>query len=225
MNVTVACEGAGEGLLEPVQEELGYIDPKVFGAAHQLVDRMIEEITGGKVGPLFYQQVRTRISPRGGGLTKLETVERILMGPADGEVFIELCVFIIDMDNKEAERSEYKKRVLELDYTSRAVLAIARQEFESWLISDESVVSDVSGSPFSNSKNSPEDMTRQQAKDALSAHLSNVTKSRKQANELLREIMERADLGVWRQKCPSFDVFYEELSDVVKQLRPGAVGR
>jgi hypothetical protein len=95
--------------------------------------------------------------------------------------------------------------------TSSIVIAVAREEFESWLIADETSAGQVLGRPLSRAPD-PESLGAREAKRTLADWMESIAPGARKEVRCL--IARTCDLDVVAQRCAAFQAFLDALRDV-----------
>jgi hypothetical protein len=167
--VVVYAEGAGELAGRDSSRQRGpgaVLTENELGSAHLLVRRCLERTR--QLAPdsvQFEEPLRTsRGKPaRGSMLHGRTTLRQLLLWP-DARRAPHLTVVFVDADGKEERQAELDAAVEGLSV--QAIVAVAIQEFEAWLIADPAALEAVIRKPLAPPK-PPERLGRQEAKKLL----------------------------------------------------------
>lgn len=212
LRVVLYAEGSGEtlgavSLLPAPGEPLG---EQMLGPGHVLVRRALSEARGVSPADVqFESPLRTRRGrvPRGSDFLRSTTLLQLLSW-ADPARQPNLAVVLVDADGDRQRRR--KLQSIARQVTVPAIVAVATQEFEAWLIADHATLSQVVGmkvEPVSE----PERLQPGEAKAGL-ARCGAVP-------QLRREIAERCDLRIVSHRCRAFARFLKDLKTIVIEPR------
>jgi hypothetical protein len=207
IRVVLYAEGALEAgvFRAPFGDELAEDEQ---GPAHVLVRRCIAAArTVPEPAVRFHRPQRTGrgLVPRGSLLLDRTTVRRLLSFPP-GRPRPEVGIVLVDADGDPA-----RQRLLEeltRDLAIRVATAVAIQEFEAWLIADDTAVAAASGRPFPTQR-APESMKPREAKQVLREHIAGCGT---EDAVVRRTIASRCDLAVVGSRCPAFEAFRAALA-------------
>jgi hypothetical protein len=180
-----------------------------LGSAHLLVRRCLEKtrsLTPDTVR--FEEPLRTsrgRLA-RGSLLHSRDTLRPLLFwaGPVKQP---DLALVLVDADGDD-ERQSLLDSAIE-GVPVEAVVAVAIQEFEAWLVADPDALKVVLRQPLASPK-PPEKPSRRQAKELLHRWCEQHAHSR-DAAELRRDLARQCDLDTLAQKCTAFASFLRKL--------------
>ena len=208
MKVVLYAEGRGEIAGAAGERPLtrARLPDSNLGAGHLLVKRCLEQAGVPEVcfeNPLLHKGREAR----GSDLLRAKTVRKLLAYPNSPP---DLAVILVDADEKAADR---RRSLLDAvsgrdSHLPRAVVAVAVQEFEAWLIAAHTTAQEVLETVL-DTPPSPEKMARGEAKECLQAWLQN---SERDHLELRRSIVAVCDLSEIARRCPSFRRLERELS-------------
>ncbi len=205
LRVALYAEGAAETGHGPGFGEI--LGEAELGPAHDLVSRCLTE--GGKVpdgAVLFVRPLRLKGKvARGSDLLAPVSARKLLAWPPRSRA-PSFAVVLADADG-DPSRRPFLERVV-AGAIVPAVVAVAVQEFEAWLIADHAAVSAATGMPFPTQK-SPEEMKPREAKQVLADAIG---RARREPQEVRRTIARTAALDVIASRCPAFHRFRAELS-------------
>lgn len=213
MRVVLYAEGAGETValrsMPPGPNE--QLQPSEWGPGHHLLARALARI--GQSAPVFHAPLRLgrgRV-PRGSDLLDVQNL-RVLCTWIRLEHLPNLVVILVDEDGNTQRRRDLAGAVEAFPSPpspSAIVVAVARQEFESWLIADPRTVTELSGRPF-DQPSAPESMKPGHAKETLQRHLLEAGKGA-EIGQVRTGIARHLDLDRLRKTCASFDSFLSDL--------------
>ncbi len=121
-------------------------------------------------------------------------------------------IVLVDEDEDSARRGRLRKDVDAFESppcVHRIVIAVAKQEFEAWLIADANAIQEALGSRFQQPPN-PESMKRGVAKETLQAAIATSPQAQNPFGVRV-DIARRTRLEVVRKACASFDTFMKDL--------------
>jgi hypothetical protein len=210
--VVVYAEGAGElagaKSLQPAPGS--QLTEEELGSAHLLVRRCLEKSRGLTADTVrFEEPLRTprgRLA-RGSILHSRDTLRPLLFwaGPIKEP---DLAIILVDADGDE-DRQRLLDNAIEGVFVE-AVVAVAIQEFEAWLVADPGALKTVLRQTLSTPK-PPEKLPRRQAKELLQQWCEQHARSR-DAAELRRDLARQCDLDTLAQRCTSFAAFLRKLN-------------
>lgn len=211
IRVVVYAEGAGElagaKSLQPSPGSL--LSEEELGSAHLLVRRCLEKARGlDSTHVQFEEPLRTPRGKvaKGSMLHSRETLRPLLLW-ADPRKQPDLAVVLIDADGDAGRQMLLEEAIEGIPVTT--VIAVAIQEFETWLIADPSALKSVLRKPLSPPK-PPEKLSRREAKELLQQWCDEHAGSR-DAAVLRRNLAEQCDLDTVSQKCTAFASFLRKL--------------
>jgi hypothetical protein len=94
----------------------------------------------------------------------------------------------------------------------RLVIGVAREEFEAWLLADVRTLRSVCKQPVEMPP-SPEQLERSEAKRRIEQWIASDAATNVERRSKRIEIARSCEIGVVRDRCPSFNAFYEGLRD------------
>lgn len=183
------------------------------GPGHVLVRRILVEERGAPEGAIQFEEGlkdgRARV-PRGSQLLRQNTLRKLLRwaNPARAP---QLVIVLVDRDGARGRREELRLAVRDLDQAP-CVIAVAREEFEAWLIADEGAAACILGRPVARSPD-PESLDPGVAKATFNEWLALGTPGEDQAR-IRRRIAERCKLGLIKGRCKAFEQFLDDLAEV-----------
>lgn len=216
MRIVVFCEGTAEsGALrrsfvspnQPLPEEQ-------IGPAHLLVQRCISREWGltrddmqFTSPPLLVSHRRNPRLPVGSDLRTGKNLIRLLRAWVREADVPDLALILIDQDGDRQIRTELQNAIRADSPCIRWILAVAIEEFESWLLADASALSQV----FSNGARiqRPEELGPRRAKTRITGFQPIDPTSTLPTRH--RRIVELMDLEIVREACPSFADFLRDL--------------
>ena len=216
LRVVLYAEGAGElgrGLALPPAP--GWpLEEERLGPAHVIARRSLERVRKVPVQAIQFEQgkrKRNTNEARGSDLLRKRTLLDLLAWPRE-DMRPEMAIVIVDEDGLRTRHRELKEWVAELRYgRPPTVIAVAREEFEAWLITDRSCVEEELGRPLGKA-GKPEVWEPKVAKQVLQRAIDESCGSDKaRAHALRRAICERCDLDVLERGSGSFRCFLEDL--------------
>ncbi|MBM7112396.1 DUF4276 family protein [Archangium primigenium] len=211
LRVVVYAEGAGEltGRDKSRQRRPGTpFTGEELGSAHLLMRRCLEhthDIATERIQ--FEEPLRLRARLPNGSDLQTERYLRQLLSWADEEFQPDLVIVLVDKDKDEAREARLKSYIQDLPVA--ALVSVAVQEFEAWLIADPQALKTVLRAPVSLPK-PPEQLGRRQAKQLLQ-EWSEQHASKHEPAEIRRQLAETCDLETLRQQCPAFAGFLQRL--------------
>lgn len=199
VTVVLLAEGSGEVKSSSIRGMGDTIPADDWGPAHFLFQRVIEASSSIPAAAVrFVEPARTNRGTvaKGSDLHEPRSVRRLLGYPIPVERPT-LAILLVDADGKKD-----RQRVLEdtiADLPGATVVAVAVEEFESWLLADADALKVVLDVDRAQLPARPEDLRPRESK-ALLSQLS------VDAPEAVREsLAKRIDLSVVAAACPSFD--------------------
>lgn len=209
--VVVYAEGAGElagsKSLQPAPGSA--LTEEELGSAHLLVRRCLEKSRSLDASNVrFEEPLRTERGRLAKGSTfhSPATLRRLLLW-GDATKQPDLAVVLVDADGDD-ERQGLLDSALD-GLPVEAIVSVAIQEFEAWLVADPSALKSVLRKPLASPK-SPEKFSRRQAKELLQQWCEEHASSR-DAAELRRDIARECDLDVLARQCTAFASFLRKL--------------
>ncbi|WNG53458.1 DUF4276 family protein [Archangium gephyra] len=209
--VVVYAEGAGElsGPDTSRQRAPGTpLTENELGAAHLLVRRCLERTRA--LDPHFIQfeePLRSRGKLARGSMLHSRATLRPLLFWADEDLRPDLAIVLVDADGKEERQAELDSALENL--MVEAVVAVAIQEFEAWLIADSEALESVLRRSLS-APRPPERLGRRQAKELLQ-QWSEEHASKQEPAEIRRQLVQASDLDTLARGCPAFAEFLRRL--------------
>lgn len=207
MRVVLYAEGTRElGASTPVPP-LTPIDRSEEGAGHVLVRRALSALGCDEIvfeGPLLGRRGRPL---RGSELLETKPLRRVLTW-ARGRP--DLAIVLVDRDGNSRRKRQLEAILDKLDDPVDVVAAVAREEFESWLVADVAALSSVARAPLDELPK-PESMKPGRAKAILEQTVRQAAQDREAAWSHRKAIAERVDLDKLRKRCPSFAAFQKDL--------------
>lgn len=202
--VVVYAEGPGELAGRDTSRQRAPGTPlteEELGAAHLLVRRCLERSRSLAPESIqFEEPLRSRGKLAKGSMLHSPNTLRPLLFWADEDMRPDLALVLVDADGKEDRQTELDSALQEL--TVDAVVAVAIQEFEAWLIADPEAVKSVLRKPLSPPR-PPERLGRRQAKELLQ-QWSDEHASKREPAELRRQLVRECDLDTLARVCPAF---------------------
>lgn len=216
LRVVVYAEGVGELAKEwgPSPAPGVALAVERLGPAHILASRSIERCHRvPRQAIVFEQGLRTASArePRGSDLHRDRTLRRLLSWP-DHELRPDLALVFLDEDDERDRASRLAKAVAEL-HASRAatVIAVARKEFEAWLVTDHACLARLLGRSIED----PGDLERWkpgEAKSHLTELLEGGRATEPERFEVRRSICRECDLDLLARRSASFGRFLKDLA-------------
>lgn len=204
LRVVLYAEGAAEAGHGPGFGQVLAEDE--LGPAHDLVRRCLTEkgtIPEGAV--LFGRPLRLKGKvARGSDLLVPGHARKLLAWPPRSRA-PEFAVFLVDGDGDPSRRAAAENAVA--GSLVPAVIGVAVQEFEAWLIADDAAVSQASGLHFPTQRG-PEDMKPREAKELLADLIG---RTRREPRLVRRTIARTSDLRVIAERCSAFRRFRDDL--------------
>jgi hypothetical protein len=223
MKVVVYAEGPGERLgrrtrtfelpKKPGQILLEQHDE--LGAAHHLTRRSIAHVTQVPQDAVqFEEPLRHRaMIARGSHLTNPAVLPTLLVWPMS-DMRPELAVVFVDCDGRSDRKSKLERVISTLKPRLKRVVAVAVQEFESWLIGDIAAVNTVLRLELDEPA-APEAMNPRGAKRLLADWIAQSERSQEDTLVLRSDIAKNCSLEQVASRSPSFEQFLDELRDVL----------
>ena len=238
VRVVLYAEGPGEtfGLDEhwsAANTTLGIMPPpgealpeEVLGAGHLLMRRIICDRSRVPPGAIrFDAPLRTRGRvPRGSDLLDKEVLPQLLVWPRDRHR-PDLAIVLVDRDGRVDRRSTLEQIAVPHPKIP-CVVAVAREEFETWLVADMKAVKNMTGGTSVDLPGTIENRQPREVKRLLKGWLADrldqdeIPHGRRQGatRRLRRDLAAVCDLAVLADRCPSFETLQEHLENVMKQL-------
>lgn len=209
--VVVYAEGQGElaGTVRHDHAPGSPLSEQELGPAHLLVRRCLERTRGLDPSVIrFEEPLRTGRGrrPRGSDLHSGDALRRLLLW-ADESKRPHLAVVFVDADGDEKRQGYLDGYVTDLPV--EAVVGVAVEEFEAWLIADSAALKSVFRQPLAPPK-SPERLGRRQAKELLQQWCEQHGRNR-DAGELRGELALSSDLETVSRQCTAFATFLQKL--------------
>lgn len=209
--VVVYAEGAGElaGATSFPRMPSSQIPEEELGSAHLLVRRCLEKARDLDASLVrFEEPLRTgRAKLARGSILHSRTTLRPLLFWADPDRQPDLVVVLVDADGDE-ERQKLLDSAIE-GVPVEAVVSVAIQEFEAWLVADPAALRSVLRQTLTLPK-SPEKLARRQAKELLQQWCEEHARSR-DAAEIRRDLARQCDLDTLCRQCSAFELFLRKL--------------
>jgi hypothetical protein len=220
MRVVLYAEGPNEtGLTErpPLSGRGSSIVDDDLGPAHLLTRRCIDHVTKHKLPSIqFHAPLRLgAASARGSHLLDPKRLEELLtwVHPARTP---DLAVVIVDADGAESARRKTLNEVISQRevFLPPTVVAIAVEEFESWLVADQHPINRALGHEIDalDLKN----WRPGKAKSWLMRRLAGV--GAKEQEQIRRTLCQDCDLDVISNSSPSFTRFLDDLKMTCKSI-------
>lgn len=215
MRVVLYGEGTGElgGTLTQLPTPGRPLENEMLGAAHIIVKRALCELAGRDPSGIRFdspQRVRGRL-PRGSDLLHAASLRQLTVWPWP-EQKPELVVVLVDADGEKQRRTLVQGHLAAA--TVPAVVGVAIQEFEAWLIADSGAVSEFLGCepPIDPSRlSNPERLSPREAKSILQQWIAGSENAPEEERVTRRRIAGSIDLEVLRSRCKAFADFVSEL--------------
>jgi hypothetical protein len=211
LRVVVYAEGPGElaGATSLQPAPGSPLTEEELGSAHLLVRRCLEKSRGLDASDVRFEEPlrngRGRLA-RGSILHSPNTLRPLLFW-ADPSKQPDLAIILVDADGDD-ERQALLDSALE-GIPAKAVVAVAIQEFEAWLLADPITLKSVLRQPLALPKN-PEKLSLRQAKELLQQWCEQHAGSRDPA-EIRRDIARESDLDTLTRQCTAFASFLLKL--------------
>ena len=191
--------GHGPGFGEILSED-------ELGPAHDLVRRcLIERGTIPEGAVLFGRPLRLRGKvARGSDLLAPASARKLLAWPERSRA-PEFAIVLVDGDGDPSRRATAERAVS--GAIVPAVIGVALQEFEAWLIADDAAVSRAISAAFGTQK-CPEEMKPRVAKQLLADAIG---RTGAEPRLVRRTIARTSRLEVIADRCPAFQRFREDL--------------
>lgn len=189
------------------------IPDEELGPGHVLVRRGLESqrVPAAAVAFLEGKKTSRGTRPRGSHLLDRAVLRQLLTVFPSREP-PSLFVILVDRDGKAERRKELRNHVEGLESAPR-VIAVAREEFEAWLVADGASVGRVLRSPVNRIK-SPEGLRPREAKQILGNWIEQLVHHDKHL-VARRAIAEQCDLSELCRRCPAFKRFLAELAQAL----------
>jgi hypothetical protein len=220
--VVVYAEGAGElaGAKNLQRAPGALLTEEELGSAHLLVRRCLEKVRHLEESLIHFEEpLRTDRGKlaRGSNLHSSGTLRRLLSW-ADPARQPDLAVVFVDADGDD-ERQGHLDSALE-GLAVEAIVSVAIQEFEAWLLADPDALKNVLRQPLAPPK-PPEKLSRQDAKKLLQHWCDQHARSR-DAAEIRRDLARQSDLDTLARTCTAFALFLHKLGECPSySTRPG----
>lgn len=197
LRVVLIAEGAGEVRPDPLRFPLSPIPAEDWGPGHVLFARAIESRSSiPRPAVKFTEPLRTSRGAIARGSALHGKTLRILLNyqPIDRP---DLLIVLVDADGDTARKRSLEGLVADMPGTK--LIAVAVQEFESWLVSDGSALSRVVSAPLARVPQHPENLAPAEAKALLQELSATVDSAQARLS-----LAEQLDLDAVARKCPSF---------------------
>lgn len=209
--VVVYAEGQGElaGSMRHDHAPGSPLSEQELGPAHLLVRRCLE--SARELDPSvvrFEEPLRTGRGrrPRGSDLHNGDALRRLLLW-ADESKQPDLAVVFVDADGDEKRQGYLDTSVQGIPVD--AVVGVAIEEFEAWLIADAEALKSVFRQPLAPPK-SPERLGRRRAKELLQQWCEQHGRSR-DAGDIRGQLALLSDLETLSRQCGAFATFLQKL--------------
>lgn len=120
----------------------------------------------------------------------------------------DLAVVLVDRDGDKRRKNLLQNNLVGIATTH--VVAVAREEFEAWLVADEEAVAAALQTQFSRTK-APENMGPTEAKELLASTIGKLCKSQGEQLQMRRLIAERCSIEGLCRRCSAFSDFFKDL--------------
>jgi hypothetical protein len=216
LRVVLYAEGtadtAGEIRVRPKpREPLG---EEWLGPAHRLVRRAIARARPRlpEAAILFEEPLRVGVRvARGSDLLHRPTLRQLLTWVTGKRP--DLAVVLVDRDGAAPRHTELSVAIRDLAIPVTSVIAVAIEEFESWLIGDSAAVAQVL--PEATPPPQIESLDRRQAKSLLQQW--SASHQDKRYREIRLSLANLSNLDTLERRCPSFARFTADLSAALPQ--------
>lgn len=212
LRVVLYVEGGREsGGDERAPVEPGAIIPEAsLGSAHFLVRRTIEHARRIPEAAIPFEcplrTARGKLA-KGSDFLNRQTLRQLLTWPS-AKRRPDIAVVLHDMDGDAGRLATLLGHTENL--LIRPVIGVARQEFEAWLVADVRTLRRVCKQSVEMPP-SPEQFERSEAKKRIEQWIANDAATDVERRSKRIEIARSCDIDVVRDRCPSFNAFYEEL--------------
>lgn len=211
LRVVVYAEGVGE-LAKECPAPGTRLEPEHLGPAHILAQRSLEQSRRIPARAIVFEQgLRTNARvPRGSDLHRDRTLRRLLEWPF-AETRPDVALVFVDEDDEKARHARLVESIAEL-HSARppTVIAVARKEFEAWLVTDRTCLATELERTIDDRGN-PEGWDPKEAKAWLNELLEEGLATVSARFEARRRICRNCDLEELRRKSDSYRRFHEEL--------------
>jgi hypothetical protein len=214
LRVVLYVEGGREsGGDERSPVEPGVIIPEAsLGSAHFLVRRTIEHARRIPEAAIHFEcplrTTRGKLA-KGSDFLNRQTLRQLLTWPS-AKRRPDMAIVLHDMDGDTNRLTTLRGHTENL--RSRPVIGVAREEFEAWLLADVRTLHSVCKQTVKMPP-SPEQLERSEAKKRIEQWIANDAGTNVERRSKRIEIARTCDIGVVRDRCPSFNAFYEGLRD------------
>ena len=187
------------------------IPAEEHGPGHVLIRRIL--VTNNRLPQNAIQfeeglRCRGRV-PRGSQLLKKSTLRQLLSW-AHPDLVPQLVVVLVDRDGVRERREQLLGFVRDRSQTTQ-IIAVAQEEFEAWLIADESAAGAVLDDKFERTPD-PESLECGKAKNTIDQWIS--TRPQRDRPRLRRDIAEHCDLEILRRRCGAFERLLADLAEI-----------
>ncbi len=185
------------------------LEEEFLGPAHVLIRRCLVDTGGPQVSEVrFEAPLRTGRGrmPRGSDLLDRMTLSMLLTWPLPAKR-PDLAVVLVDADGDRRRLSRLRRVTRSANLP--AVVAVAVQEFEAWLIADHAIACSVlqrSPSP----PRAPESMNPGEANELLARWIGGSAVAA-EARVVRRRLAEQCTLELVRRKCRAFQRLFRDL--------------
>ena len=213
MRVVLYAEGGGEtagpGSYVPSPGDLLTPDD-MLGPAHFLIRRCIRAKKSIPENAIHFESpLRTRGNvAKGSHLLDRSTLRQLLTWFRP-EMRPDLAIVLVDRDGVARRKTRLVSHIRDLDISAPRLIAVAREEFEAWLLADHSAVQSVLGS----SRNQGPYLERMEPGEAKGLLQRWFGECIPENDHRLarREIAQSCDLTTVQRRCPSFRAFLTDL--------------
>ncbi|HLK99629.1 MAG TPA: DUF4276 family protein [Myxococcaceae bacterium] len=209
--VVVYAEGAGElaGTSSFPRAPSSPLTEEELGSAHLLVRRCLERARDLDASLVrFEEPLRTgRGRLAKGSILHSPTTLRPLLLWAAPERQPDLAIVLVDADGDEERQQALDSAITGLPV--EAVVSVAIQEFEAWLIADPAALKSVLRQTLALPR-APEKLPRREAKELLTSWCEEHARSR-DAAEVRRDLARQCDLDTLSRQCSAFERFLRKL--------------
>lgn len=218
--IVLYAEGRGETGLSAKSASVGSrrIPTDAEGAAHILIRRLCRERLAHDEReiqlelPLRYKGRE----PAGADLLNRAVLRQLLTWP-EPRLQPDVVIVLVDQDGDALRRDTLRHIVESLRLQFRAIIGVAVEEFEAWLIADHAAVMRIADKNEQQGR-APESLAPGESKRRLQQLLSTSPRDAR-VYDLRCEVARAVDLALVLEQCRSFKRFFDEIKQAMSQRK------